>query len=87
MELNEMTGFYSGNPTTIRLPVRRIIKQELLNLVYSSLEDFTNKEAADQLAEHFGLDEKQRTAAREDGANFWRMEVNWSIQALVVAQC
>ena len=45
MELNEMTGFYSGNPTTIRLPVRRIIKQELLNLVYSSLEDFTNKEA------------------------------------------
>lgn len=83
MELNEIDGFDGdGNPTTIRLPVPRVVKQALLALDYSqgALE---NQMAANQLADQFCLSEIQRTVAREDGAKFWLMQVNGAIQALV----
>ena len=53
MELNEINGFDGdGNPTTIRLPVSRVVKQALLALDYSqgALE---NQMAANQLADQF----------------------------------
>lgn len=57
MELNEMNGFDGDrNPTTIRLPVPRIVKQALLNLDYSQ-NALENQEAAHQLAEQFCLSE------------------------------
>ena len=80
---NEIDGFDGdGNPTTIQLPVLRVVKQALLALDYSqgALE---NKTAAKQLADQFCLSEIQRTVAREDGAKFWIMQVNGAIQALV----
>ena len=83
MELNEIDGFDGdGNPTTIRLPVPRVLKQALLALDYSqgALE---NQVAANLLAEQFCLSEVQRTVARADGAKFWLMQVNGVIQALV----
>ena len=83
MELTEMDGFdRDGNPTTIQLPVLRVVKQALLALDYSqgALE---NQMAANQLADQFCLSEIQRTVAREDGAKFWLMQVNGAIQALV----
>lgn len=83
MELTEMNGFDgNGNPTTIQLPVLRVVKQALLALDYSqgALE---NQMAANQLADQFCLSEIQRTVAREDGAKFWLMQVNGAIQALV----
>ena len=83
MELNEIDGFDGdGNPTTIQLPVLRVVKQALLSLDYSqgALE---NQMAANQLADQFCLSEIQRTVAREDGAKFWLMRVNGAIQALV----
>lgn len=83
MELNEMNGFDGdGNPTTIRLPVPRIVKQALLNLDYSQ-NPLENQEAAHQLAERFCLSEIQRTVAREDGAKLWLMQVNGAIHSLV----
>ena len=83
MELAEMNGFdRDGNPTTIQLPVYRVVKQALLALDYSqgALE---NQMAANQLADQFCLSEIQRTVAREDGAKFWLMRVNGAIQDLV----
>ena len=83
MELNEIDGFDGdGNPTTIQLPVLRVVKQALLALDYSqgALE---NQMAAKQLADQFCLSEIQRTVARRDGAKFWLMQVNGAIQALV----
>ena len=83
MELNEIDGFDGdGNPTTIRLPVPRVVKQALLALDYSqgALE---NQVAASQLADQFCLSEVQRTVARKDGAKLWLMQVNGAIQALV----
>ena len=83
MELTEMNGFdRDGNPTTIQLPVLRVVKQALLALDYSqgALE---NQMAANQLADQFCLSERQRIVAREDGAKFWLMQVNGAIQALV----
>ena len=83
MELTEMNGFDgNGNPTTIQLPVLRVVKQALLALDYSqgALE---NQMAANQLADQFCLSEIQRTVGREDGAKFWLMQVNGAIQALV----
>ena len=71
MELNEIDGFdKDGNPTTIQLPVLRVVKQALLALDYSqgALE---NQMAANQLADQFCLSEIQRTVAREDSAKFW----------------
>ena len=83
MELNEIDGFDGDrNPTTIQLPVLRVVKQALLALDYSqgALE---NQMAANQLADQFCLSEIQRTVVREDGAKFWLMRVNGAIQALV----
>ena len=83
MELNETDGFDGDrNPTTIQLPVLRVVKQALLSLDYSqgALE---NQMAANQLADQFCLSEIQRTVAREDGAKFWVMQVNGASQALV----
>ena len=83
MELNELNGFDGdGNPTTIRLPVLRIVKQALLNLDYSQ-NALENQEAAHQIAEQFCLSEIQRTVARKDGAKLWLMQVNGAIQSLV----
>ena len=67
MELNEIDGFdRDGNPTTIQLPVYRVVKQALLALDYSqgALE---NQRAANQLADQFCLSEMQRTVAKENG--------------------
>lgn len=83
MELAEIDGFdRERNPTTIQLPVYRVVKQALLALDYSqgALE---NQMAANQLADQFCLSERQRTVARADGAKFWLMQVNGAIQALV----
>ena len=83
MELAEMNGFdRDGKPTTIQLPVYRVVKQALLALDYSqgALE---NKKAAKQLADQFCLSEIQRTVARENGVNLWGRQVNGAIQALV----